>query len=208
MGAQSSVLTFDDTHSRRVRNGMTALVLYSLGHFFIDLYSSAVGAFQPLLVDRLHFTLTQAGLLGAVMVFSGSFVQPAYGYLSDRFHSRLFSALAPAVAGMFIASLGLAWNFQSAAGLIFLGGVGIASFHPQASARATLGMSANRGRWMAVFISSGSLGLAVGPLYFTSIVQWAGMRHSYIGAGPGVLITIFLLIYMRQPDHIDPSRRS
>ncbi len=208
MGAESHVLTFETAKNRRVQTGMAALVLYSLGHFFIDMYSSAVGAFQPLLVERLHFTLTQAGVLGAVMVFSGSFVQPAYGYLSDRFHSRLFSALAPAVAGMFIASLGLAWSFQAAASLIFLGGVGIASFHPQASARATLGMSANRGRWMAVFISSGSLGLAVGPLYFTSIVQWAGMRHSYIGAVPGVLITIFLLVYMRQPEHIDPSRRS
>lgn len=187
---------------------MAALVLYSLGHFFIDMYSSAVGAFQPLLVDRLHFTLTQAGILGAVMVFSGSFVQPAYGYLSDRFHSRMFSALAPAVAGIFIASLGLAWNFRAAAALIFLGGVGIASFHPQASARATLGMQTHRARWMAVFISAGSMGLAIGPMYFTSIVQWAGMRHSYIGAIPGILVTIFLLTYMRQPEHIDPSRRS
>src|SRR6201999_3846837 len=77
MGAQSSVLTFDDTQSQRVRNGFTALILYSVGHFFIDLYSSALGGFQPLLVERLHFTLTQAGLLGAVMTFSGSFVQPA-----------------------------------------------------------------------------------------------------------------------------------
>jgi FSR family fosmidomycin resistance protein-like MFS transporter len=200
MGAQSSVLTFDDTQSQRVRNGMTALVLYSLGHFFIDLYSSAVGAFQPVLVDRLHFTLTQAGLLGAVMTFSGSFVQPAYGYLSDRYHSRMFSALAPAVAGIFIASIGLGWDFKSVAVLIFLGGIGIASFHPQASARATLGMTTNRGRWMAVFISAGSMGLAAGPLYFTSIVQWVGMHRSYIGALPGILITILLLFMMRAPE--------
>src|ERR1700722_12179240 len=82
-----------------VRTGMLALALFSIGHFFIDLYSGAIGAFQPMLVDKLHFTLTQAGLLGGVMVFSGSFVQPAYGYLSDRFHSRMFSALAPAMAG-------------------------------------------------------------------------------------------------------------
>ena len=110
-------LVFDSKPSERVRSGILALALYSLGHFFIDLYSSAVGAFQPLLVDRLHFTLTQAGLPGAVMMFSGSFVQPAYGYLSDRFHSRMFSALAPAVAGIFIASLGLARNFLGGAGV-------------------------------------------------------------------------------------------
>jgi MFS transporter, FSR family, fosmidomycin resistance protein len=216
MAAETHVLTIETERNPkpgRVGNsglsaGMTALVLYCVGHFFIDLYSSAVGAFQPLMVERLHFTLTQAGILGAVMVFSGSFVQPAYGYLSDRFHSRLFSALAPAVAGIFIASLGLAWNFQAAAALIFLGGVGIASFHPQASARATLGMETNRGRWMAVFISAGSMGLALGPLYFTSLIQWFGMKHSYVGAIPGVLVTIFLLVFMRQPDHIDPAKRS
>lgn len=208
MASESHVLTFETKQQQRISTGMLALVLYSFAHFFIDMYSSAVGAFQPVLVDKLHFTLTKAGLLGAVMVFSGSFVQPAYGYLSDRFHSRLFSTLAPAVAGIFIASIGLAWSFETAAVLIFLGGAGIASFHPQASARATVGMEGNRGRWMAVFISSGSLGLALGPMYFTTIIQWAGLHRSYIGAIPGVIVTILLLIYMRQPEHIDSSRRS
>src|SRR5579862_8236212 len=123
----------------RVRAGMMALVLYSFGHFFVDMYSGAVGAFQPILVDKFHFSLAQAGVLGGLMVFSGSFLQPAYGYLSDRFHSRMFSVLAPAVAAIFIGMLGFAWNFWSAAALIFLGGVGIASFHPQATARAAAG---------------------------------------------------------------------
>ena len=99
MSTEASVLTIQNP---RVRTGMAGLVLFCLGHFFIDLYSAAMGAFQPLFVEKLHFSLTQAGYLGGVMVFSGSFVQPAYGYLSDRFHSRMFSALAPAVAGIFI----------------------------------------------------------------------------------------------------------
>src|SRR5579883_2205335 len=137
MSAEANVLAIQNP---RVRTGMTGLVLFCLGHFFIDLYSSAMGAFQPLFVSRLHFTLTQAGILGGVLVFSGSFRSPVYGYLSDRFHSKMFSALAPAAAGIFIACLGLAWNFWTAAALIFLGGAGIASFHPQASARETLGM--------------------------------------------------------------------
>src|SRR5215467_4779256 len=110
MASESHVLTLP-ANRQRVNSGVLALVLYSVGHFFIDMYSSAAGAFQPVLVERLGFSLTKAGLLGAIMVFAGSFVQPAYGYLSDRFHSRMFSALAPAVAGIFIASLGLAWNF-------------------------------------------------------------------------------------------------
>jgi MFS transporter, FSR family, fosmidomycin resistance protein len=190
-----------------MRNGLLALALFSIAHFFIDLYSSAVGAFQPLLVEKLHFTLTDAGILGGVMVFSGSFLQPAYGYLSDRFHSRMFSVLAPAVAGIFIASLGLAYNFWTAAALIFAGGVGIASFHPQASARATLGMETNRGRWMAAFISSGSLGLATGPAFFTSVFQRAGFERSYVAAIPGVLVTLLLLVWMPEA-HFSAAHRS
>ena len=38
---------------------MVALLLFSIGHFFIDMYSGAIGAFQPLLVDKLGLSLTR-----------------------------------------------------------------------------------------------------------------------------------------------------
>jgi FSR family fosmidomycin resistance protein-like MFS transporter len=190
-----------------LRPGMFALLLFSIGHFAIDGYSGAIGAFQPLLVAKLGMTLTQAGLLGGIMVFSGSFVQPAYGFLSDRFHSRMFSVLAPAVAGIFISLLGLSWNFTSAVVLVFLGGVGIASFHPQASAWATLGLTSNRGRWMAVFISAGTLGLAIGPTFFASVVQWFGPERTYLAAIPGVIVTMVLFAFLRQPAHLAGAPR-
>lgn len=204
MSAEPSVLPrqMPSRPTALLRSGMLALMLFSVGHFAIDMYSGAIGAFQPLLVDKLGLTLTQAGLLGAVMVFSGSFVQPAYGFLSDRFHSRMFSVLAPAVAGVFISLLGLSWNFASAAALVFLGGAGIASFHPQASAWATLGISSNRGRWMAVFISAGTLGLAIGPTYYASIFQWVGSDRSYLAAIPGIVVTLVLIAYLKQPAHL------
>src|SRR5260370_4240305 len=85
-----------------------SFLLFCLGHFFIDLYSGALGALQPLLVDRFHMSFTEAGILAVVLSFSSSTLQPAYGYLSVRFHSRLFTALAPAAPGVFISSLGCA----------------------------------------------------------------------------------------------------
>jgi FSR family fosmidomycin resistance protein-like MFS transporter len=188
---------------RLVRNSFLALILFSLGHFFIDLYSAALGTFQPFLGDKLHLNLTQAGILGGLVVLSGSVMQPAYGYLSDRLHSRLFSALAPAVAGIFIASLGLAPNFGWLVILVLLGGCGIASFHPQASARATIGLSGNRGHWMAIFISAGTLGLAAGPAYFSAFFSWIGPERSYWAALPAVLITVLLLFLL--PDHVRPA---
>src|SRR5450432_4846382 len=81
-----------------------SLAYLSLVHFFIDFYSNALAVFVPLLVDKLGITLTEAGFLGGLLSFSSSVTQPVYGYLSDRFRSPLFATLAPAVAGIFIAS--------------------------------------------------------------------------------------------------------
>ncbi|MBM3725326.1 MAG: MFS transporter [Acidobacteria bacterium] len=177
----------------RAKAGFTALILFSLGHFFIDLYSSALGAFQPFLAQKLNLTLTQAGILASTLVFSSSLMQPAYGYISDRFHTRLLSALSPAVAGIFIASLGSATGFGWLVALVFLGGVGVAAFHPQATARATAAIETNKGRWMAVFISSGTLGFALGPTFFTGVITQFGLDLSYTAALPGIAITVLLL---------------
>lgn len=182
-----------DERARQVRSAFVTLALFSVGHFVIDLYSSALSTFQPFLGEKLGLSLTQAGLLGGLMVFSGSVVQPVYGYLSDRFHTRMFSVLAPAVAGIFISSLGLAPAFSWLALLVVLGGAGVASFHPQASARATMGIRSHRGRWMAVFVSAGSLGLAVGPTYFSALLGYTGLARGTWAAIPGVLVTILLL---------------
>jgi FSR family fosmidomycin resistance protein-like MFS transporter len=188
---------------RIVRTTFLGLILYSLGHFFIDLYSAALGTLQPVLGAKLHLNLTEAGILGGLLVFSASVMQPAYGYLSDRFHTRLFSALAPAVAGIFISALGLASNFGWLCALVVLGGCGIASFHPQASARATHGLTGNRGHWMAIFISAGTLGLAAGPVYFSAALNWLGFERTYWAAIPAITITLLLLILL--PEHARPA---
>ena len=175
------------------------LILLCLGHFFIDLYSSALGAFQPLLVAKHGMSLAQAGVLGGALVFSASLAQPLYGYLSDRYRSKLFSCLAPAVAGIFICTLGVAPRFSFLLLAVLLGGVGIASFHPQGSAWATLGIEENRQRWFAVFISSGTLGYALGPTFFSFFLPRIGMDHSLWLAAPGILITLFLMLRLIPP---------
>lgn len=191
----------------RVRAGWYTLLLLSLGHFFIDLYSSALSVFQPLLGQKLGLTLTQAGILGGVMGFSGSVMQPLYGFLSDRYRTRLFAALSPAVAAVFISMLGMAPSFPALLVLVLLGGAGVAAFHPQASSRATEGMEGNRGRWMAFFISSGSLGLALGPTYFSLLLGGVGLMHSYWAAVPGVLMTLCLLVWLPPvPEHVARKR--
>jgi FSR family fosmidomycin resistance protein-like MFS transporter len=185
------------------RAGLKTLLLYSAGHFAVDVYSAALGVFQPLFARELGVNLTQAGLLGGTMVFAGSVMQPAYGYLSDRFHSRLFSVLAPAIAALFISCLGLAPSYTWLLVLVFLGASAVASFHPQGSVRAAAGITEGRGTAMAFFISAGQLGFALGPLYFSTILSQFGMRNSPWAMIPGVLVTVALLLSV--PEHIPPK---
>jgi FSR family fosmidomycin resistance protein-like MFS transporter len=173
------------------------LALFSCGHFVIDMYSIALGVLQPLLLIQFGLSLTQAGLLGGMLVFSSSVLQPVYGYLSDRFHTRLFSVLAPAVAGLFISALGLASGYGMLLAMVWLGGAGIGSFHPQATANATLGIRNNRGRAMATFISAGTLGMAIGPTYFSWVTGALGLSRTYWAAIPGVLMTALMLSSLR-----------
>ncbi|MDQ6706230.1 MAG: MFS transporter [Acidobacteriota bacterium] len=173
------------------------LVLFSLGHFFVDLYSGSLGVLQPLILRQFGLSFTQAGILGGLLSFSSSVTQPLYGYLSDRFHSRLFTVLAPAVAGIFISTLGWASGFPMLLLMVFLAGAGMASFHPQAASNATNGIERNRARAMAIFISCGTLGLAFGPTYFSLITARWGLSGAYGAAVPGVFVTLLLLIFLR-----------
>jgi FSR family fosmidomycin resistance protein-like MFS transporter len=178
---------------------LVPLILFSLGHYFVDLYSGALGALQPLLVKQHGLRLAEAGLLGGVLVFSSSVTQPAWGYLSDRWRTRLFAALGPAVAGVFISALGVAPGYLWLLAAVLLGGAGVSAFHPQATSRATLGIGEKRGRAMAIFISAGTLGFACGPVYFSFLAGRFGLPNILWGALPGIVISGFLLFALPEP---------
>ena len=191
--AEQSILK--ETHTRVY----FTLALYCLGHLMVDLYSASLGVLQPSLISTFGLTLTQAGLLGGLLSFSSSFLQPAYGILADHFHSRLFTALAPAVAGIFISSLGWAGNYEWLLAMVFLGGAGMASFHPQAAANATVHLTRNRARAMAIFVCSGTAGFAIGPALFSLALATRGLQGCWIVAVPGILLTLVMLTSLPQP---------
>jgi FSR family fosmidomycin resistance protein-like MFS transporter len=203
MNASAPALAAPDA-AARLRTGAVTLVLLSLGHFFVDLYSGSLGVLQPFIVQRLGLTLAEAGLLGGALVFSSSVTQPLYGYLSDRFRSPLFSALGPAVAGLFILSAALAPGFRAALALMLIGGAGVSAFHPQASSWAAAGMPSHRARWMAVFISSGTLGIAAAPVFFKEFIARFGVGNLLWAAAPGAAVSAACLALVRPPAETRP----
>lgn len=178
------------------RRAQFSLALLCFSHFFIDVYSSALASLQPHLAGKLSINLAQAGILAGLFVFANSVTQPLFGYWSDRWRSSLFTTLAPAVAGLGIAAIGIAPSYLWVILSAIAGGLGISSFHPQASARSTAGIETDKPFWMAVFISSGTLGMAVGPTYFAWIIDRFGFEQLWYGAVPGLLVSGLLLRFL------------
>jgi FSR family fosmidomycin resistance protein-like MFS transporter len=168
------------------------LALLALAHFSIDAYSSFFSPLLPLLMTRLHMSLTRVGALVALASVASSFSQPLFGWLSDRVHRPWFVALGPPVAALFLSAIGLAPSFAMLVALLILGGIGVAAFHPQAAAIAS-GLSTRRSVAMSFFVTGGTLGFSLGPLYAVTVVGRLGLERTWIAAIPGVLMGLLLL---------------
>jgi len=175
------------------------LALLCAGHFTVDLYSSAVSTLQPVLVERYALTLAQSGWLGGVFLFGSAVMQLGFGLVSDRFRSKLFAVVGILAAGGFLTSLGLAPGYGTLLALAFLGGLGVAAFHPQSTSHAGLLGGRRRGFAVALFITVGTLGLATGPAYFSWWVQTAGLERLWLAAVPAVVMAAALLAALPSP---------
>lgn len=171
------------------------LGLLTFGHLTIDSYSSFFSPLLPLLVAKLHLSLTLVGTLVALASVTSSFAQPLFGLVSDRLRRPWFVALGPLTAAVFMSALGLAPSYVALVALLMLAGVGVAAFHPQAAVLATE-VSPRRGLAMAFFVTGGTLGFAIGPLFSVGIVTAFGLERTWIAVFPGILASAFLLLWL------------
>jgi FSR family fosmidomycin resistance protein-like MFS transporter len=171
------------------------LGLLTFGHLTIDSYSSFFSPLLPLLVEKLHLNLTLVGTLVALSSVTSSFSQPLFGFLSDRMRRPWFVALAPLVSAVFMSSLGMAPTYAALVALLMLAGLGVAAFHPQGAVFASE-TSPKRNLAMGFFISGGTLGFALGPLFAVGVVSAFGLERTYFAAIPGVVATALLLAWL------------
>jgi len=176
-----------------------AMALLAAGHLTTDLFSSAVPALQPILVERFSLTLTQAGVLSGLYMFSSSVLQLPAGILADRFRSRLYTVFGPLIAGVFLSLLCAATGFPVLLGLVFLGGVGVALFHPQSTSEAARLSGERKGLGMALFITAGTLGMAFGPPYFAAIIDAFGETGLPVAMTPAFVLAAVLLWKLPAP---------
>ena len=190
-----------------IRSGrsVTEAFLLLLGtHFLVDCFSSTLPTVQPLLVDRFGLSLAQAGLLGGLWMFSSSVLQLPFGLLSDRLQSRQFTVLSPVVAAVCLSSMGSAASITGVIALLLAGGMAVAAYHPYSTSQAGRIAGGRKAIGTAIFITVGTAGLGLGPLYLTAVVERIGFDRLWMSAMPVLALAPVLLWRVPKPD-VDPN---
>ena len=158
----------------------------SVGHFVTDLYPAFLPPLLPLLVDKFQLTFTRASLLAAVLSLSASLTQPIFGYLSDRLGGRKMILWGPVVAALSLSFIGLAHQYSLLTLLLIVGGLGVASFHPEAAALAASLSQRKRTLGMSIFMLGGNAGYGLGPLLILLVVTGLGLEWSFLASLPAL----------------------
>ena len=162
-------------------------------HFANDTYSNFLGQLMPLLVARFHLSLAAAGGLASTNAVVASLSQPFFGSFADRLRRPWFVVLGPLVTGLFFSCLLLAPGPGWLVELLIVGGLGSAIFHPQGATWAARWSGRHRARDMALFITGGSLGFSLGPVFVATALRVLGEHRIYLMAVPGAVLTLALM---------------
>lgn len=185
-----------------------ALFALATAHFLGDSYASFLAPLLPALIIRHGLDLKQAGLLAAVLSTAGHLMQPAWGFLADRWPGRRFAVAGPLLMAICISTIGLAPSLGMLVLALALGGSGMAAFHPEAASLARKSSGSRPALGMSLFISGGNLGFALGPVVVTSLVAAFGLGGTIWGMIPGVVGSLLLLKLVPAPPKVVESKSS
>ena len=165
------------------------VVLLAATHFLVDGYGNIFAPLLPLLILQLDLSLAAAGSLQMLYQLAASVSQLGFGHVADRWRPRVLLLVGPIVGIGILPLIGLTTNVWTLAGVLILGGLGGAAFHPPAAALVHRYAGQYKGLSMAFHITSGNLGQAMAPLLFAPYVQVFGLQ-----ATPWLMIPALVLL--------------
>ncbi len=186
-----------DVSMRRRVGGVATL---ASGHAINDSYSFVLQALLPAIIPALGLTLGMAGTLVSVYQVTSSLVQPLVGHLADRGNLRWPAFVGIAMSAVAAGSLGRAPDYSVLLGLLVMGGVGTAIFHPVSAAIAgSLAPARARGRWLGMYVTAGNFGLALGPLMLAPLLGSGGPANTWPIMLPGLLVALLVALLAPRP---------
>ncbi|WP_406676333.1 MFS transporter [Moorella sp. ACPs] len=170
------------------------LYLLSLGHLVTDINQGLLPIFLSVYKEQAGLTFTAVSVVAALSTISSSVIQPLFGYLSDRYQLRWLLPVGCLLAGLGMAAFGLVPNYYLLTAIVFISGLGVAAYHPEASKSAHYISGPMQASSMAVFSVGGNLGFGLGPIIASLILGHGGLKSSWLVILPTVL-TVALLAH-------------
>jgi len=177
--------------------GGRLVAFLTAAHLATDAFTGMFSALLPTVQARYGLSETGLALLVAALAFSASVTQPPMGALADRVGRRPVAALGVALSAALIGLVGVVPTAPLLVGLLLVGGLGSAAFHPAGTSIARAAMGGKPGLAVALFSAGGTLGIALGPVLVLAIVAGSGLQATRWLLLPGLLLG--LLTYLVVP---------
>jgi FSR family fosmidomycin resistance protein-like MFS transporter len=169
------------------------LMTLMLGHLTVDLYVGLLPVLYPLLIDRFALDLKTVGLVSLAYSGVASLAQPIFGWVADRYGTRLIGLALVWTAATF-ATIGFATSFPLLLLLAGAAGIGSGAYHPFGALNANAVIpDRQRNIAMSIYVTGGTVGVALGPLLGSLLFSALGMRGTALMFLPGIVIAIWLL---------------
>ncbi|UCH25522.1 MAG: MFS transporter [Trueperaceae bacterium] len=177
-------------------------LLLTAAHSANDGYANLLPVFLPALQER--FGLREVGLasLVAVISVSSNVLQPFFGAIADAWGRRRSAAIGLVAGSLLMTLVPVASSVPLLVGLLAVGGLGSALFHPAAVSLAHA-IGRRKGLIVGFFTAGGPLGSAVAPIAVLFVVREFG--STFVPALAAVGLTLALLLVALMPRGPSPS---
>jgi len=177
-----------------MKTNTKALIILSTAHLVTDIAQGAVPTLLPFFKEAFHLSYTSAGVILLVNQITSSFIQPAFGYLSDRRPMGWFLPFTPFIAGLGLSMTGLMNNYFLLLLCIVFSGIGISSFHPETFKTAYFFLGDKKATGFSFIMVGGNGGIALGPICAIALVTSFGLKGTLGLMIPGIVMSVILFL--------------
>ncbi|NLY91966.1 MAG: MFS transporter [Firmicutes bacterium] len=168
-------------------------IILSLGHLVIDLAPGALLIIMTYMKRIMSLNFTQTTLIFFTVEMTSSFLQPFFGMLIDKKRIPWLLPVAISLTIGTISFVSFITNYYLLLFLLFIAGIGLAIYHPQASKDTYL---LSKGNWqasaMSLFSIGGIAGMGIAPVLVTWFFSLAEEKGTLFFLIPGALMLIIL----------------
>lgn len=177
------------------QSGKVGIIAFS--HFLHDIYPAFLPVMLPLLIDKIGFSLTMAGMLPIFLRFPTLF-NPIIGNFADRFPMRYVVIFTPAITAIAMSMTGLAESYFVLALLLTVAGFSSALYHLPTPVMIKRAAGSRLGTGMSFYMTGGELARSAGPLVIMLGLEIWPMEETYKLMFFGVAISASLYYLIRR----------